>query len=202
MVGGQEGRRGRLEPKSKLSTTSKGPPEPSNSHDRWPPGPTQQDRCPSRRQVRSAETLPSAHMRLLTGLHLSLGRLVERRHAHQLVCPSRALCHTRHPADPPLTLERGSTSKRPCQSADRLPRSTLAELTPSLPAPALASQAVKQILLWKNELLAPQDQFIVADIDACHLVIKTSEVIFVEQQLNEEVRPCSGPCRATAARHV
>jgi hypothetical protein len=36
--------------------------------------------------------------------------------------------------------------------------------------------------------MAPQDQFIVADLDAGHLVIKTSEVIFVEQQLNEEVR--------------
>jgi hypothetical protein len=35
--------------------------------------------------------------------------------------------------------------------------------------------------------MAPQDQFIVADLDAGHLVIKTSEVIFVEQQLNEEV---------------
>lgn len=55
----------------------------------------------------------------------------------------------------------------------------------SLPS---SDPAVKQVLLYRNEMLSPQDQFIIADLDAGHLVVKTSEVETIEQELTNEVR--------------
>lgn len=41
--------------------------------------------------------------------------------------------------------------------------------------------------LWRNDQLAPADPFIVADLDAGHLIVKTSEVDNIEAEINTEL---------------
>ncbi|KAL7411523.1 nucleotide excision repair TFIIH subunit [Mrakia frigida] len=48
-------------------------------------------------------------------------------------------------------------------------------------------EAVKQILIWQNEQLSSQDQFIIMDLDPRHLLVKTSEVETIEAALNMEL---------------
>ncbi|CED85138.1 Uncharacterized conserved protein [Phaffia rhodozyma] len=48
-------------------------------------------------------------------------------------------------------------------------------------------EAIKQILLFQNEKLPAQDQFIIADLDATHLVVKTGEIESIEEGLNIEL---------------
>ena len=51
----------------------------------------------------------------------------------------------------------------------------------------LSDDSVKQILIWQNEQLSSQDQFIIMDLDSRHLLVKTSEVESIEMALNTEV---------------
>lgn len=51
----------------------------------------------------------------------------------------------------------------------------------------LSDDSVKQILIWQNEQLSSQDQFIIMDLDSRHLLVKTSEVESIEMTLNTEV---------------
>jgi hypothetical protein len=44
------------------------------------------------------------------------------------------------------------------------------------------------ILIWQNDQLPPHEQFIISDLDSRHLLVKTSEVESIEEQLNLEVR--------------
>jgi hypothetical protein len=51
----------------------------------------------------------------------------------------------------------------------------------------LSDEAIKQILIWQNEKLPSNEQFIIADLDSRHLLVKTTEKENIEEALNEEV---------------
>lgn len=73
-------------------------------------------------------------------------------------------------------------------------------LLPILVNPLRSDEAVKQILLWQNAQLPLDQQFIIADLDSRHLLVKTTEKEAIEEALNEEVRPLAWYTLAGAMR--